>query len=198
MTAPAINRHKSANYIRDPHDRYVEDAACVDALLDWLKLAEGTEVYDPCAGTGNIVDRCNKHGLKARGSDLIDRGREDIEPGIDFLSVINLGMHRRADWIISNPPFYHGDGHVQFHLSAWQVARYGVAMICPAPLLYSRKRQDFWREYRPAAILFLSRRPSMPPGEVLAAGGKRGGGKEDYFWAIWTKDDGVETIVAWI
>ncbi len=185
MNAPAINRHKSADYVRDPHDWYVEDEPCVDALLDYLALDRGTTILDPHAGGGNLIDRCRARELDAHGSDLIDRGRPDIRTPIDFLTFSGLYAPRSYDWVISNPPFYNGEGHFDFLPNALRVARIGVAMVCPAPLLFSQKRKRLWTSQKPNQLLFLSKRPSMPPGEYLRAGGKRKGGKEDYFWAIW-------------
>ncbi len=41
-------------------------------------------------------------------------------------------------------------------------------------------------EKPPAFILVLSRRPSMPPGELLAAGQvEQKGGMHDYCWCVW-------------
>lgn len=171
-------------------DFFIDPAWATEALLTREDFF-GT-VLDPACGTGTIVKALRAAGIKARGSDIVDRGFGTVR---DFLT----GRAPRADSIVCNPPYGLA---VEFTRRALTVASRRVAMLVQSKFPYSQARHDFFtREARPSAIYFLSDRPSMPPGaEFLAGIIKRGGGKLDYMWIVW--DVGVAnpsaTVCDWL
>jgi hypothetical protein len=57
-----------------------------------------------------------------------------------------------------------------------------IAMIWLARRLNAAR----WLANTPLArVYLLTPRPSMPPGRVIEAGEKPGGGKQDFVWLVW-------------
>jgi len=130
------------------------------------------DIYDPACGFGRIIDSAVKAGYLAHGADLVDRrGRGDVR---DFL----LNNITTPNNIVSNPPF---DNFEAFAKHALARARNKVALIMPTARLNAAR----WLENTPLqSVWLLTPRPSMPPGHVITAGGKVGGGKSDYCWLV--------------
>jgi hypothetical protein len=57
----------------------------------------------------------------------------------------------------------------------------------PSKWLASQARYQLFTDHPPQAVLHLCQRPSMPPGDLIAAMGKRAfsGGMTDYCWIVW-------------
>ena len=49
-----------------------------------------------------------------------------------------------------------------------------------------------------ARIWLLTPRPSMPTGDYIKAGGKVGGGKQDFCWLVFDHDHEGSTVVLWL
>ena len=62
-----------------------------------------------------------------------------------------------------------------------------IAIVAQAKFLYSQGRYQLFQRRDMDCVIHLSRRPSMPPGKLLAEKGEacRGGGSMDYCWAVW-------------
>jgi hypothetical protein len=85
---------------------------------------------------------------------------------------------------VTNPPFSLAEQFVRHALS---IAACKVAMLLPAIWLLGDKRSR-WLETTPLArVLFITPRPSMPPGAAIMAGQKPGNGTADYAWLIWSR-----------
>jgi hypothetical protein len=83
--------------------------------------------------------------------------------------------------IICNPPFDHVR---QFCERALAIATYKVAMI----FLLRRLPAARWLTHMPLETVYLlTPRPSMPPGTVILAGEKPGGGSLDFCWLVFNK-----------
>jgi hypothetical protein len=81
---------------------------------------------------------------------------------------------------VTNPPFNIAG---QFVLHALGRAA-KVAIIFPV----ARLKAAHWMRGTPLRRVWLmTPRPSMPPGHVIAAGEKPGGGKVDYCWLVWER-----------
>jgi hypothetical protein len=170
-----LRKRESHLWRRDPLDWYVEPEWCSERLFEMEKF-EGL-VYDPFAGLGRIVKAA---GARGRGSDI-----EPRDPSVQFLDFKVVAMYNgdaTADNIVSNPPF----GQVDAFLPAiLRLAQRKVALLLPANWVQGDKRSR-WLETTPLRrVLFLTPRPSMPPGAVVLAGGKPGNGTTDYAWFIW-------------
>lgn len=170
----AINRHRGDRFQRHEHDWYVEPSWCWDVLHRTIPECFEGSVLDPACGGGTGVRWCRARGIKAFGSDIVDRGASGFVA--DFLSP---GYPWQADNVISNPPYKNA---VPFAHQALRVARCSVALLVQLPFLASQARHALFNSTPVAAVVILSKRPSMPPGgsQVRATGGK-----EDYCWIVW-------------
>lgn len=191
QVANSINQIDYDRYERDPHDWYCETKLCVDQLLDYIRMPLDWSVLDPAVGRGNIPDRLIKrrHDI-VHGSDLVYRdaymcGRFPI---VDFLDGNDGGYHPSSyDAVLMNPPFYHSEGAVAFIDGSLRVARHVVAALVPISFLASQARRKWFRDAPGLQILFLSKRPSMPPGTTLAPNEEGKSGKRDYCWLVFRK-----------
>jgi hypothetical protein len=160
-------------------DYYSEPPACAKALFNTLGLFPGG-FHDPCVGRGTIVDVGLGYGCTATGADLCDRaaGRFSVR---DFLED-----HQRYPNVVTNPPF---NLAVDFVVHALELVTEGgrVAILAPSNFLYSQSRYRLFSRTETDAIVFLSRRPSVPPGTALELHGEaiRGHGSVDFCWIVW-------------
>src|SRR5262249_18135630 len=151
---------------------YIEPIWCSQRLFAVEKFA-GT-IWDPACGTGRIPDAALRAGYPIRATDIVDRGYERFDGEIDFLRC-----ESRAANIVCNPPFDICD---EFVRHALKLATSRVAMIWLARRLNAAR----WLMDTPLTrIYLLTPRPSMPPGHVIAAGEKPGGGQQDFVWLVW-------------
>lgn len=186
----------TSNYERDPLDFYVEQPWCVDALLN-RELFTGL-CYDPACGIGTIPLALVRSGLACAYGDLVAR------PGLghiverDFLKEDIVGPV--LDNIICNPPYSKGKAEA-FILRALVVANVKVAMLLQLSFLASQERKrDIFDPHPPARVYVFSRRPSMPPGQMLIdnPGYVGKGGSRDYCWIVWDKEDHGPTRMGWL
>jgi len=151
-------------------------------------------IYDPACGFGRIVVTALRRGFDAYGADLVDRGREPQrelyfcgytpEDFFDHESVHNN--------IVSNPPF---DRFEEFTKHALARTTDKVALIMPTARLNAAR----WLEDTPLqTVWLLTPRPSMPPGHVIKANGKVGGGKSDYCWLIFNHKRTGQPKLKWM
>jgi hypothetical protein len=147
-------------YERAAHDHYVEQAWCTELLLD-AETFTGT-VWDPACGYGTIPKACERRGISAHGSDIVDRGYGI--GGQNFLAF-KRKLVRPAREIISNPPY---DLAERFIDQALRFSETKVALLLQTKFLNSVGRFDsFTANWPVARCHILSSRPSMPPGEFL-------------------------------
>lgn len=168
---------------RHPDGFYVEPYWVSKRLFE-VERFEGT-ILDPACGLGRIVESALKAGYIARGTDIVKRSPL-FECRADFLEGNIFGPGN----IVCNPPFStaeRSDMAQRFVERALRVAACKVAMLLPSPWLHGDKRAR-WLEKTPLKrVLFLTPRPSMPPGPVIEAGITPGGGREDFSWLIWER-----------
>ncbi len=173
---------------REEQDLYVEEPWVSRRLFEDWKF-EG-EVYDPACGFGHIVRSAQDAGLKAWGSDIIQRIPTAYT--FDFFDCL---VH--ADNIVCNPPF----GIIEeFTKHACRIADGEVAMIFPMRRLNAA---GAWLKTLPLRhVYYLTPRPSMTPGHVykaLQAKGKRpSGGTQDFCWLIFSRDWRGAPTVGWL
>lgn len=173
---------RHSEFARDDDDWYVEPEWVVDRLFD---AYPGLElIYDPCCGVGTIIDVAHRRGLLAHGSDIVDhaRGRFPVRNFFDVHSTPST----RSPIIVTNPPFKIAPAIVTHALE--HVAPSGiVAVIAQAKFLFSQARHELFARPEMERVIVLSKRPSMPPGKMLAQQGEacRGGGSIDFVWCVW-------------
>lgn len=188
----------SAASERHPWDWYVEQAWVTHRLLDMLPELERDVVYlDPACGLCTIPQALVDRGFSAFGTDIATRTDSAL-----FLAEHNfLGdqaqLLEAANGlsIFMNPPFSYQDGKLvrglaeAFVRRALAIATHKVAVLLPLKWLASAGRQRLFSEF-PPSVYILSERPSMPPGDKIAAIGARSAhkrGKVDYMWLVWDK-----------
>ena len=186
ITTPAGAKSKLAAHVweREVNEHYCEPKWCSNRLLEEESF-EGC-IDDPCCGFGTIPLNFTAKGFQGTASDLVDRGFRNGKTD-DFLK-----SEWRRDNIICNPPFNIAN---HFVLHALQVASRKIAMIFPT----ARLNAAHWIRGTPLRrVWLLTPRPSMPPGHVIAAGGKPGGGKMDYCWMVWEQSYKGQPELRWL
>lgn len=186
-------RAKSANvWARDPHDFYIEEEWC-DRRLFAMEKFEG-DVVDPACGTGRIVRSAIDSGLDARGYDLVKRSAFCLEER-DFLDG---GV--ACDNIVSNPPFRHCNARADFRFirRALEGAARKVALLLPATFDCGDKNSRFLQSTPLRRKLVITPRPSMPPGAVIEAGMKPGGGTTDFAWFVFLRGYDGKPELGWL
>jgi hypothetical protein len=195
---------------RHPLDWYVEQGWEWEQIVRAIGLREQENdvgIWDPAAGFGHSASRLQGMGFTGGIllSDLVDRvawddfeHRENVEfVPFDFVE----DEIPQIDWPLSiwcNPPFsyrkYTLDGAKMivseaFVRRALQVATDRVVMILPAKWLAMGKRRSrlVRHDHPPQFVLHFCERPSMPPGDMIAAMGSRAyrGGMVDYCAVVW-------------
>jgi hypothetical protein len=179
-------REKKARvWARDGLDFYVEPEAASAALFRAERFVG--DIYDPACGGGNIVRSALAAGYGAHGSDIRRRTTESwFTREIDFL---NEPLAQASANVVTNPPFFRGVGTEQFIRRALAFTTGKVAIFTSIKFLAGAARTTgIYTEFPPSRVWILAPRPSCPPGEYLAAGGKASGGTEDWIWLVWSRD----------
>jgi hypothetical protein len=172
-------------FARERSDHYVEPAWC-SARLFQVERFTGS-IVDPACGWGTIVIQAIAAGYNAAGSDLVNRGWDSSRTPSDFLKSSAV-----FDNIVTNPPF---DIAPRFITHAVKHVRRKVAAIFPVRRLPAAR----WLADLPLArILLLTPRPSMPSGSYIKAGGKVGGGTQDFCWVIFDHHHAGPATVGWL
>jgi hypothetical protein len=174
---------RPSEYERDIHDWYVEPEWCVTALRNRVDFSG--LVHDPCCGMGTIPKI-----MRGSGADLVDRGFG--YPVRNFLEDVRV-----YDNIVTNPPY----GIAQEIIKrALEYSRCKVAALVQTKFLSSQKRHDLFMLRETESVIMFSRRPSMPPGEMLMKHGEeiRGGGSIDYCWVVWNKEHTGGCKISWV
>jgi hypothetical protein len=182
---------RHSNYERDRLGFYVEPGWAADAILDRIPLPGG--LHDPCCGIGTIVDAATRRDIVATGADIADRANGRF-PVRDFLLDETTYPN-----IVCNPSFEiavelikHGLKHV--------VEGGHVAVLVPLRFLASQERHALFKERRPLVLVF-SRRPSMPPGNLLLERGERirKNGSDDFAWIVFRRGQVAESAhIDWL
>lgn len=86
---------------RSANDYFTPTWSALLALLQCENFLEGSGVFDPCCGDGQIIRACRELGLRADGQDLHDYGV--FPSGHDFLEM--NGLPEGFSHIVTNPPY---------------------------------------------------------------------------------------------
>jgi len=132
------------------------------------------EVWESACGNGAMSRVIGEFGNKVVSSDLYDRGYG--EPGVDFLE-----SPRRADNIVTNPPYNSAEGFVAAGLLK---ATHKFALLLRLAFLEGANRnKSIFSTNPPSRVWVFSERITFYP-----AGAKRAGsGTTAYAWFVWDK-----------
>lgn len=172
---------------REQHEHYVEPEWCSKRLFEVEEFDRSGVMLDPCCGFGRIPNAAMLAGYMVVASDIVNRGYDRIDRVSNFFENVPP-----VTSIVCNPPF---DIFQKFAERALQIATGKIAMIW---LVRTLPAARWLRDTPLAKILFLTPRPSMPPGHVIARGEKPGGGKQDFCWLIWDKSHVGPASIGWL
>jgi hypothetical protein len=164
---------------------YIEPRWCAERLFEVEKF--NGAIWDSACGIGRIAEAARRAGYTTCATDIVNRGYPHFYGCIDFL----LCDRPHANNIIFNPPFARCDQFIRRALALTN----GNGKVA-AIWLVRRLNAARWLADTPLAhIYLLTPRPSMPPGHVIAAGEKPGGGTQDFCWLVFShKHKGPPTL----
>jgi len=168
----------------DGPDFFPTPAWATKALIDHESF-EG-EIWECACGAGAMARILEAAGHKVFASDLHGRGYG--KAGVDFLSST-----RRADNIVTNPPYNCAEGFVAQGL---KLATHKFAMLLRLAFLEGARRSDtIFAKTPPARIWVFSERITF-----YSKGAKRAGaGTTAYAWFVWEKMRGpAPTALRWL
>lgn len=197
------NAHQSEAYAQDQHGWYRESPEPVEALFRAIDF-DGAVIWDPCCGTGNILDVAKMAGFRTIGSDIVDRHPRHQFYRANFLTSTRWPQADRLSLVL-NPPYNAPSGTTEgFVAKALDSVPFDkMAVLVPQNFLFGQARHDeLFTRRAPSHVLFLSKRPSMPPGteveRLKATGDDFKGGKVDFAWLVWTAGGPYRTEARWL
>jgi hypothetical protein len=182
---------KPGQYPRDPYDWYREPPEAVDPLFDAIDFGDDL-IFDPSCGGGNILDVAKRRGHPTVGGDIVDRHPCHTFHRGNYLQATRFpSMPGRALSIVNNPPYNYVRGiALQFILRTLDVVPFHrAAFLLPIEFTTGQERyRELYSKRPPSHVGFLMKRPSMPPGALVADMGDDAyrGGMADYVWIVWT------------
>ena len=166
----------------DGPDFYPTPAWATHALIE--NEAFKGDIWESACGNGAMSVVLEKTGQSVISSDLFDRGYGD--PGVDFLTP-----RRRADNVITNPPFNAAEGFVRAGLGA--ANRKFALLLRLAFLEGANRRRTIFTEAPPARVWVFSERITFYPAGAV----QKGTGTTAYAWFVWDKDASGSTELKW-
>jgi hypothetical protein len=154
------------------------------ALFERLRIDD--RVFDPCCGSGTIIEAARMLGIEANGSDIENRGFSGCWI-FDFLTSAKAVERVKGATIVGNPPYHLA---VDFVRRAMEVLPLGgrAAFLVPLAFIESEVRAPLFKEFPPRAIYPFGNRTSMPPGSLLKHRKvKAQGGSVAFAWYVWEK-----------
>jgi hypothetical protein len=155
----------------------------------------GEAIWDPCCGSGRTMVTFADAGFDVRLSDIVNRLDHSQFPweymppfvAADFLELTRAPAPCS---IVFNPPYSYLEDIAELCVRhALKLTSRRVCAVLPVKWLGSQGRYALFTEHPPQAVLVLSQRPSMPPGDMIpmleAAGKAFRGGVVDYAWFVW-------------
>ena len=167
---------------REPHDQYNTPAWSIERFLEDGPELPGGVWYEPCAGTGAIVDAVDKRRDDVRWqlADIEEEACKTLRtkyPNTELLWGTALGQTPwdvQPDVVITNPPYLPAYELLNHFLQTFPNAH--IVLLLRVNFLASEARHALMSEYAPD-IYVLPNRPSF-----------KGAGKTDateYAWFVW-------------
>ena len=152
------------------------------ALIDNEKL-EG-DVWECACGDGAMSRVLEEASRSVLSTDLFERGYG--EAGHDFLQAT-----RKADNIITNPPYNSAEGFVE--IGARQAKRKFALLLRLAFLEGTNRARTIFTKMPPARVWVFSERITFYP----AGAEVKGSGTTAYAWFVWDKEAPSRTEIRW-
>lgn len=196
---------RSKKWERSPYDFYRESPRVVQQLMHGVDFADDL-IWDPCCGTGNVLDVAKSYGHPTIGSDIINRSprhkfiRANILTQIPRMPV----QSGRATSIISNTPYSYEEDIAERIISVC-LERFNVrraAFIVPIAFLASQdrwKNNQFAGRWKPSHTCIYRERHTMPPGHLIETmASPYEGGMADYAAVVFTRPHRWRTETIWL
>ena len=142
------------------------------------------DIWESACGNGAMSDVLDLTGRHVISSDLYKRGYG--EPDVDFLTAV-----RRADNIVTNPPYNAAEGFVR---SGVELAGRKFALLLRLAFLEGANRANtIFSETPPSRVWVFSERITFYPAGAV----QQGSGTTAYAWFVWDKDASSGTELKW-
>ena len=143
------------------------------------------DIWEPACGDGAMSEVLAETGNEVVSTDLYDRGYG--EAGIDYLAT-----RRRAQNIITNPPYNSAEGFVATGLRA---AQGKFALLLRLAFLEGANRANtIFHKAPPSRVWVFSERITFYPKGAVQAGS----GTTAYAWFVWDRAHAGPTELAWL
>lgn len=181
----------------EPHDSldyFPTPPWATRALCEWLGPTDtaGESCWEPACGEGHMARPLAEYFDHVWPTDVHDYGHGTV---LDFLFPHNgILPHtgKRADWIITNPPFRLA---ADFISAALARGRQGVAVLCRSVFMESGERfRTIFRDNAPTDVLVFCERVPMLKGRL----DPKASSATSYAWFVWRKGALHGTRLHWI
>lgn len=167
----------------DGPDFYPTPAWATHALIDNERF--NGDIWESACGDGAMSDVLALTGKGIISSDLYNRGYGESE--IDFLL-----SNRRANNIVTNPPYNSAEGFVKAGL---RKAERKFALLLRLAFLEGANRQrTIFTDAAPSRVWVFSERITFYPAGAV----QKGTGTTAYAWFVWDKDASGSTELKWL
>jgi hypothetical protein len=199
---------RSKQWERAPFDWYRESPRVVEQLFHGVNFTTSAGpdlIYDPCCGTGNVLDVARRFGHPTFGSDVVDRNaRHRFVKGNVLTQIARAPKEEgRATSIVCNPPYSYqpeiAERIITHCLESFEVRR--AAFILPIAFVASQERWGPRRllRWRPSHLCIYRERHTMPPGHLIdEMVSPFAGGMADYVALVWTRPHRWRTETVWL
>lgn len=167
----------------DGPDFFPTPAWATHALIDNEEFVG--DIWESACGDGAMAEVLAKTGNEIISTDLIDRGYG--EGGVDFLTT-----DRRANNVVTNPPYNAAEGFVRAGLRA---ADNKFALLLRLAFLEGANRQrTIFTDAPPSRVWVFSERITFYPAGAV----QKGTGTTAYAWFVWDKHTASPTELKWL
>jgi hypothetical protein len=169
-----VNR---ALLVEPPGDCYDTPPVAVHALLKIERLPH--RIWEPCCGTGNIVNVLRAAGHEVIATDLNDRGCPDSQSGIDFLLL--GGPRIDCGAIVTNAPFSLAEEFVAVALERAPL----VVMLLRLAFYESERRSEILERRGLARVHCFAKR--LPMMHRAGWEGRKASSGMAFAWFVWER-----------
>ena len=175
---------------RRESDFYATPLDCIRNVLDNLNLSNrGTEVLEPSAGSGNIIQALRQKKVQGiiTALELRDEERDSLTRISDKVIIDNFlewEVDKDYDVIIGNPPYTYAREFIE---KCFKIANENtvIIMLLRTAFLESKSRYEFWQQHPLSGLYVLSKRPSFTG---------KGTDATSYAWFVWDNRTDNQTI----
>lgn len=198
---------RSKRWPKQEYDWFCEPRWLAEQIFDEISFGDPGApdlIFDPCCGTGNILDVAKARGHPTIGGDIIDRHpKHRFNRGNILINQpIPSAPPGRSISVVTNPPYSYeqdvAEKVIRRVLDVVPIRR--AAFILPIAFLAGQNRWRFFaRDLRPSHVLICSQRPTMPPGALIDEMPKPfDGGMADYCVIVYSFPHKWRTETRWL